>query len=83
VYQSFESDHARRTGRIPMPDQSEQLLGGHAVLIVGYDIHTHLFTFQNSWGTGWGDKGFGYLPFDYLASHGLASDMWLIRTVEV
>ncbi|HSW98339.1 MAG TPA: C1 family peptidase [Candidatus Saccharimonadales bacterium] len=83
VYESFESAAASRTGHIPMPKRREGLLGGHAILIVGYDAATRLFTFQNSWGTSWGDKGFGYLPFAYLTSRGLASDMWLIKTVEV
>jgi C1A family cysteine protease len=83
VYESFESEQTAQTGQIPMPAQSEQLLGGHAILIVGYDTTTNLFMFQNSWGTDWGDKGFGYIPFDYLINKGLASDMWLIQTVEV
>jgi C1A family cysteine protease len=83
VYESFESSHAAQTGVIPMPSLDENLLGGHAILIVGYDYTTERFIFQNSWGTSWGDKGFGYLPFDYLTNKGLASDMWLIRTVEV
>lgn len=83
VYESFESQAAAKTGKIPLPALHEALLGGHAILIVGYDVTTKLFTFQNSWGTSWGDKGFGYLPFAYLTNPGLASDMWTLRTVEV
>lgn len=83
VYASFESASAAKTGLIPLPKTSEALLGGHAILIVGYDTAKQLFSFQNSWGTSWGDNGFGYLPFDYLTNRGLASDMWLLRTVEV
>jgi C1A family cysteine protease len=83
VYESFESDAATRTGIIPIPAPFEQPLGGHAILIVGYDIKTRLFTFQNSWGTSWGNGGYGSIPFDYLTNKGLASDMWVVQTVEV
>jgi len=38
--------------------------GGHAVCIVGYDAKR--FIIRNSWGTGWGDKGFGYATPAYL-----------------
>jgi C1A family cysteine protease len=41
--------------------------GGHAVCIVGYRADGR-FIVRNSWGTGWGDKGFGYLHPDYIAA---------------
>ena len=37
--------------------------GGHAVAIVGY--RRDRFIVRNSWGTGWGDKGFGYASLAY------------------
>jgi C1A family cysteine protease len=83
VYESFESAKANSTGVIPMPSKTESLLGGHAILIVGYDQKKQQFIFRNSWGTSWGDKGYGYIPFAYLTNSGLASDMWVIKTVEV
>jgi C1A family cysteine protease len=83
VYESFESAKANSTGVIPMPTKKESLLGGHAILIVGYDQKKQQFIFRNSWGTTWGDKGYGYIPFDYLTNSGLASDMWVIKSVEV
>jgi C1A family cysteine protease len=83
VYESFESAKANSTGAIPMPSKTESLLGGHAILVVGYDQKKQQFIFRNSWGAGWGNKGYGYIPFDYLANSGLASDMWVIKTVEV
>ncbi len=82
VYESFETDATAATGRIPVPQKSETLLGGHAILVVGYDIGKEEFICRNSWGSSWGDKGYCYLPFEYLASTGLASDQWLLRTVE-
>lgn len=83
VYQNFESDQATTTGVIGMPGKHEQLLGGHAILIVGYEQDKKRFICRNSWGETWGDKGYFYLPFPYLESAALAPDQWLIRTVEV
>lgn len=82
VYSSFMSDAAASTGIIPLPQADETAEGGHAILICGYDDRTRLFTFRNSWGTDWGDEGYGYLPYDYLANQNLADDAWTIRSVE-
>lgn len=81
VYDSFESQQAETTGFIPLPKNSESLLGGHALLVVGYrdsDLH---FIVRNSWGTKFGDGGYIYLPYAYLQDDGLASDFWCIQVV--
>lgn len=52
--------------QILIPDAPSQIEWSHAVLLVGYDDATRQFTFLNSWGEGWGDKGFGYLPYEYI-----------------
>lgn len=83
VYESFESPAAGRTGIIPLPQPDEAVLGGHAILVVGFEAAKKHFICRNSWGTAWGDQGYCYLPFAYLTNRGLASDMWVIRTVEV
>lgn len=83
VYESFESAEVARTGIAPLPDPDERVLGGHAILVIGYDLDKKLFICRNSWGTGWGDKGIFYLPFEYLADTDLSSDQWTLRTVEV
>lgn len=76
IYSSFESTNAFKYGVIPIPDiNNEDLLGGHAVLLVGYDDKTKVFKFQNSWGVGWGDKGYGYMPYDYVIDNNLAFDL--------
>ena len=67
VYESFESDAVAANGVVPVPDpNNEQMLGGHAVLIVGYDDTTKMLTFRNSWGPGWGDAGYFHLPYAAL-----------------
>jgi C1A family cysteine protease len=79
VYDSFESDEVARTGRVPMPSKSEKALGGHAVLAVGYDAAQRVFIVRNSWGAGWGDHGYFYMPFEYACSTDLADDFWVVK----
>jgi C1A family cysteine protease len=82
VYDSFETPSVAKTGHAPMPKANEAVLGGHAVLAVGYDESKQWFIVRNSWGTGWGMRGYFTLPYPYLAQPSLASDFWTIRRVE-
>jgi len=82
VYESFESDQVAKTGVAPMPKPKEKMLGGHAVLGVGYDDGQKRFLVRNSWGSGWGMKGYFTLPYDYLADRNLSDDFWTIRRQE-
>jgi C1A family cysteine protease len=79
VYESFESEAVANTGRVPMPDPSEDLLGGHAVLAIGYTSE-HVIV-RNSWGGNWGDGGYFYMPWAYLLDRNLADDLWLIDSI--
>lgn len=83
VYESFESATVARTGKVPMPKAGEKLLGGHAVMAVGYDDSQKRFIVRNSWGLNWGIKGYFTMPYDYLLNSDLAADFWTIRLVEV
>jgi C1A family cysteine protease len=82
VYESFESQEVARTGTVQMPQTNERSLGGHAVLAVGYDDIQKRFIVRNSWGTGWGQKGYFTLPYGYLENRNLADDLWTIRRGE-
>ena len=82
VYESFESEEVAKTGEVPLPPRSEQVLGGHAVLAVGYDDAQQRFIVRNSWGPNWGMKGYFTMPYGYLTDPQLASDFWAIYTVE-
>lgn len=82
VYESAMSATTGRTGVIRLPKADEELLGGHAVLAVGYDDRTKRLLFRNSWGTGWGRKGYGELPYGYLESRDLSDDFWAIQATE-
>jgi C1A family cysteine protease len=78
VYTSFESDYACTTGYVPMPSYTETLLGGHAILLVGYDMDKSMFIFRNSWGITYGQQGYGFIPFSYITNPGLVADFWAI-----
>lgn len=93
-YPSF--DYGDQPGHIPLPTDAE-LAGdpawGHAVVVVGYDdarkitntmnnkATTGALLIRNSWGTGWGDKGYGWMPYDYLL-RGAAMDFWSLLKMD-
>lgn len=82
VFSSFESQAVAKTGIMPMPGKHEKDLGGHAIIIVGYDRTKKHFIVRNSWGPTWGDKGYFYMPYDYALNSNLCDDFWAIYTVE-
>lgn len=92
VYSSIYQ--ASSTGEIPFPASGESVLGGHAIVACGYDdakeitnsnpggtTTTGALMIRNSWGTGWGDSGYGWLPYEYVLQ-GLAVDWWSLFRVE-
>ena len=79
VYESFESEEVTKTGIVPMPQPDDQLLGGHAVVAIGYNYVDKRFLVRNSWGTSWGQKGYFSIPYQYLANRDLSDDFWTIR----
>lgn len=82
VYSSFMSSTVARTGLMPYPNvRRERLLGGHAVLLVGYNNRTRRFIARNSWGTTWGDRGYFYMPYEVISNRSMSDDFWVIRTV--
>lgn len=81
IHKSVMGRKVHRTGVLPVPTRRDPLLGGHAVLAVGYDHAKRLLIFRNSWGTGWGDRGYGYLPYEFVASSALTWDFWTVRRV--
>jgi C1A family cysteine protease len=88
VYSSYNQGDT--TGKIPYPTRGEKIVGGHAVVVVGYDNKikikntnvgsietTGALLIRNSWGTEWGMSGYGWLPYEYVLK-GLAQDWWSI-----
>lgn len=76
VYESFEEIGS--DGRLPMPKKGEPLLGGHAVVIRGYDDRRSAFHVQNSWGPEWGEHGCFWMPYSYIEDAMMSQpDMWI------
>lgn len=86
VYQSIWSASG---GRIPFPGKGDKVAGGHAVMAIGYDDKIEIpfsagskktkgaLLIRNSWGTKWGDGGYGWLPYEYVL-RSLATDWWVV-----
>ena len=85
----YDSIYDAEAGKIPYPCSGEKVAGGHAVVAVGYDDSVVIenpkcgktskgaLLIRNSWGTAWGDRGYGWLPYDYVLK-GLAVDWWTL-----
>jgi len=91
IYESFKSGEVAKTGIMTMPHKNDKKIGGHAVLVVGYKgtvkqhsksgkyrIKPGYFIVRNSWGEEWGDKGYFYMPFDYVTPN-YTYDYWIME----
>jgi hypothetical protein len=84
VYPSIQNPDVEKTGAVPLPSEAERQqepIGGHAIVLVGYDDSKQRFMFRNSWGTQWGEKGYGYLPYPYITDPTLTHDCWSVTKV--
>jgi C1A family cysteine protease len=75
-------EQADKDGFVRMPAMTDKVDGGHAVVCCGYDDSKKLFLIHNSWGTDVGQKGYYYMPYDYVTNLNLSDDFWTIRKIE-
>jgi C1A family cysteine protease len=81
VYDSFMTQAVADSGIAPMPDFTrERVVGGHAVMAVGYTQDTYLC--RNQWGESWGQKGYFTLPRQYVEDPNLCDDFWCMQVVQ-
>lgn len=80
VYESFMTNAVANTGNVPMPNlKTERPLGGHAIMVDGYDDVLGGLICVNSWGTGWGRSGEFTLPYGFITNPDLSDDFWVCR----
>ncbi len=79
LFDTFEADGHRGGGRIRAPRPGAKGCGGHAMLCVGYSDKDKVFLIRNSWGEGWGEKGYAYIPYAYLGDPKYSHDLWTLR----
>jgi C1A family cysteine protease len=93
VYSSI-AQASTNGGKIPLPTSGENVLGGHAIVVCGYDDNMKIentnvggveckgaLMIRNSWGKDWGQGGYGWLPYDYVKKS-LAQDWWTLMKAE-
>ena len=84
TFESFD-DATRNRGRVPKPRKSDNVRethGWHAMLCVGYSDKDRMFIVRNSWGAGWGDRGYCYIPYNYvLHADYNGHDSWMIKSL--
>lgn len=88
-FTTYASMDVASNGHIPFPEGNESATGAHAVAAVGYDDRVEIthptseetttgaLLIRNSWGTDWGEEGYGWMPYDYVLQ-GLTSDWWAL-----
>lgn len=78
VYESFVTEQVAESGSMPIPKPDEERRGGHEVLCLGYDLPKRMALIQNSWGDGWGQRGYFWMPFEVIESPD--TDLWMVHT---
>lgn len=74
VFDSFEV--TSKTGKLPMPSQSESIHFGHGVMAVGYNDRIKCIKVRNSWGPKWANNGHFWMPYDFIDNMNYCSDFW-------
>lgn len=83
VYSNFQSESTSSTGILTMPNTNDTILGAHSVVIVGYNDNKQHFIISNSFGKAWGDKGYFYMPYQYILNPNLCYEFWIIQEVSI
>ena len=75
VYESFDDLETSSDYILKMPQGYDQLIGGHALTLVGYDLQKKLMLARNSFGSDWCMDGYFWIPFAYIKNYFM--DNWI------
>ena len=81
VFAEIDSAQAAKTGILTMPNRRERPIGGHAIAYIGWDDKSQMIRWRNSWGSDWGDRGNGWLPYAMAMNSQITGDFWVFRTL--
>ncbi len=81
LFDSVYTDEVRNSGIIKYCEEYDKILGGHCIILIGFDDDKKYYKFINSWGPKWGDNGFGYLPYDYIKNIRLSNEFYIIKNI--
>jgi C1A family cysteine protease len=81
IFENFNNRNTITTGYVSLPDKDEELLGGHSIVIVGYNDNKKHYIFINSWGKSWGNNGIGYIPYEYINNYDLADEFFILTKI--
>lgn len=82
IYSNFVNFSSSKNGKIGLPTNDDKFIGGHAVILCGYNDNTQQFLLRNSWGSYWGENGYFYLPYSYITDNNLCGDLWIITKIK-
>jgi C1A family cysteine protease len=83
VYPQLESQETASTGICANPQPGDQPIGGHCVVICGFDDSKQMYCIRNSWGTSWGQNGYFWISYSYINNSNICSDLHIIKKVEL
>lgn len=81
IYDSF----ATTTGFVPYPSDEDRKgeAGYHAMVVCGYSDEERVFIVRNSWGKGYGDNGYCYVPYSYMGNQDLLNMACIITEISI
>ena len=81
IFSSFYNKKTFETGIIKIPNKDDEFLGGHCIIIVGYDDINSQYIFINTWGNKWGNEGIGYIKYNYIAENNYSDEFFVIKKI--
>lgn len=79
IFEGFRYPGNNRQNFVPMPKPDHAPEELHSIVITGYDDDQECFRIRNSWGESWGEKGYAWIPYEYLTFRNFGSNFWIVK----